>query len=148
MRWDRIPDRAYNPFFLVATDGRESWHVAGGPDGSAIRELEPGVHVVGNRAPGDPDAGKIEEIRERVRAIDLDARIEDICAALVRELSSHPHRDRPRDNPCVHTPGYGTRSASVIALGSEVRAYWAADAAPCRAKFHDYSGLLADLARP
>ncbi len=142
------PHRVYNPFFLVATDGRRSWHVAGRPGGTEIRELEPGVHVIGNRDADDPASAKVAEIRSAALGLDTGAPLAGLRDSLVALLGSHPHPAQPLDNPCVHTPEYGTRSASVIALGPEVRGYWASDAAPCKAKLQNYTRLLDELPQP
>ena len=45
---------------------------------------------------------------------------------------------------CVHTPGYGTVSATMLAVGpAGVARYLFADGPPCRAGFVDHTALLA-----
>jgi uncharacterized protein with NRDE domain len=44
---------------------------------------------------------------------------------------------------CIHTPGYGTRSSTILAAGrGEVIAYLHADGPPCTTRFADQRGLL------
>jgi hypothetical protein len=44
---------------------------------------------------------------------------------------------------CIHTPTYGTRSATVLALEpGRVAHYLYADGAPCRTPFVEVGGLL------
>jgi uncharacterized protein with NRDE domain len=139
------PTGIYNPFFLAVADGRETWWVAGRPEGAEVRQLEPGIHVAGNRDVDDPSSTKVREIHGAVKAIDLAAPFGEVVRGLVDVLSAHPHTGQPVETACVHTPEYGTRSASVIALGPQRRGYWATDGAPCKAKFQDCTRLLDEI---
>ena len=77
-----------------------------------------------------------------VDAIDLSAPLPRLMDGLTRVLSSHANPDDPLRNACVHTPDYGTRSSTLIALGPESRHYWHSDGPPCEAKYRDLGTLL------
>jgi uncharacterized protein with NRDE domain len=134
----------YSPFHLLVADGRRSALASAGSDGERIRELEPGIHVVGNAELEETGPGKLCRVRDAAARIDVSAPWERLSADLVRILADHDSAD-PFDNACVHAPGYGTRSSALIALGTARRGYWVSDGPPCRSKFTNVSRLLDDL---
>jgi uncharacterized protein with NRDE domain len=134
--------RRYNPFQLLVADGRRTVLTRVDAQGACTRALPSGVHVVGNLDEGDAASTKLSRIREGAESIDVEAGFERIFGALVALLSDHGDASRPYENACVHLPGYGTRSAAVIALGDARRSFWAAEGPPCQAKFHDHTRLL------
>ena len=137
------PHRRYNPFFLLAADGRSSSLMSVSESRTSHRPIDPGVHVVGNQDPEDPGSEKIARIRSAVeRRIDPQAPFPALFDGLVSILAGHETDSEPLQNTCVHTPDYATRSSAVLALGTRTRGYWAAEGPPCRAKFHDYTSLL------
>jgi uncharacterized protein with NRDE domain len=134
----------YNPFHLLAADGERTALVSCGADGMRWRELEPGIHVVGNRDEDEAPAGKVSRVRAAAERIDPGAPWEEVAARLNEVLSDHGDPD-PFENACVHSAEYGTRSSALIALGPARRGYWVAEGPPCRAKFTNCSRLLDDL---
>jgi uncharacterized protein with NRDE domain len=142
---ERVEGGQYNPFHLLAADGQSAWLFTRREDASECRELAPGVHVVGNRDEDDPDSSKLRDVRARAEAIDPDQPTEKLFGDLGRLLASHPTPASPHQNPCVHTPGYGTRSSALFAVGEERWTLWYAEDAPCQAKYRNYSRLLDEL---
>ncbi len=135
----------YNPFHLLCADGRETRLTVLDPGASgSTRVLEPGVHVVCNRDPEDPGSQKVSRIRDAVQQIELGAGIERVLAGLSGVLAAHPDDSNPLENPCVHTPEYGTRAASLLALGDRWR-FWHADGPPCETKYTNLTRLLDGL---
>jgi uncharacterized protein with NRDE domain len=134
----------YNPFHLLSADGERTALVSAGADGVNIRELPPGIHVVGNGDPDDSIPGKLDRVRSAAQRIDPRAPWERIASQLVEVLSDHGDAS-PFENACVHSPDYGTRSSALIALGEAQRGYWVTDGPPCRAKFTNLRRLLDDL---
>lgn len=132
----------YNPFHLLCADGRSAFLTVLREHGAESHTLEPGAHVVCNRDPDDPSSGKTRWIREAVGAIDLSWPFARIFGALGDVLRSHPNTDRPLENPCVHTPAYGTRSSTIISLGEERWNYWHSEGPPCETKYTNYTRLL------
>jgi uncharacterized protein with NRDE domain len=135
----------YNPFYLLSSNGRES-HLACLRDrGLTTRALGPGVHVLTNHDPEEPESAKVRRIRGAVEGIDLEAPLDRVLAGLKSILQMHGPEDDPLSGVCVHTPGYGTRSSALLALG-EQRLYFAyADGAPCETKYRNHSRLLDEL---
>jgi uncharacterized protein with NRDE domain len=140
------PDPAgrYSPFHLLSADGTRTALVSADDDGLAIRELGPGIHVVGNGDLDEPAPGKVGRLRGAAARIDPEAPWERIAADLVAVLADHGDPN-PFENACVHSPEYGTRSSALIALGPARRGYWVSDGPPCRAKFTNLRRLLDDL---
>ena len=139
--------RRYNPFFLLAADGRHSSLLRVDGSRETSRTLAPGVHVVGNLDEDDPGAGKVARVRRAVEKLDPGAPFERLFAGLVEVLASHSVASDPLQNTCVHTPDYATRSSAILALGERTRGYWASEGPPCEAEFRDYTRLLDELPR-
>lgn len=129
---------AYNPFHLVVADARRAflWRYDG--DAAALDDLEPGLHVVTERAP--EDAGP------RGAAVRARWPLDHDLAALRRILAVH---DAGPAATCIHgDPLYGTRSSSVLRLAAALDAseLWTCDGRPCTSPFDDRWRLLASLA--
>jgi uncharacterized protein with NRDE domain len=141
---EEAPGR-YNPFYLLCADGRESRLACLRGAELATRSLGPGAHVLTNHDPDEPESAKIRGIREAVGAIDPEAPLDRVLTGLQGVLKTHGPADDPLSGVCVHTPGYGTRSSALFALG-EHRWYFAyADGAPCETKYRNHSRLLDPL---
>jgi uncharacterized protein with NRDE domain len=153
--------RTYNPFNLLFGDGR-SLFVAYAREQPAIvvSELGPGVIVLANDRIGaeaypktqraealltSTIASPLPELLGGLRALLGDHNkppLEAIAAppssslfnqALLRELQAL----------CIHTPLYGTRSSSIVALNpGRVDTYFHADGPPCVTPFRDVRSLL------
>jgi len=133
------PARRYNAFNLLVADRRDAF-VMSQPAGESPRatRLEPGLHVVTNLDVNDPTCPRIAASHRRFAAAgDAFARDDDV-AEFVRRLravlADHATALDPRGpgNLCVHAGPYGTRSSSVLLIGSDGRArYFHADGPPC-----------------
>lgn len=142
-----LPSGAYNPFNLFVSDGSEAFVVVyqGEP---RVRELAPGVHVIGNADPDDrsvPKVARLMDAAERIAAGPPEWWLEGF-AALCR---SH-EGDGPLGAACVHHGGYGTRSCTLLRQGaeparSELRF---SEGPPCQADLLDLSPLLHELPHP
>ncbi len=137
----------YSPFHLFLGDGRDAFLCVRTVERAELSVLEPGRHVICNRDPGDPSSTKIARLRARVDAIPVTEGVERVLGALARLLRGHPEADQPLENPCVHTPGYGTRSSTLLAVGAGRWGLWHAEGPPCEAKYRNLSRLL-DSLRP
>ena len=126
-----------------------------------VERLGAGLHVLTNDRIGSPWFPKEGRARDlvpvaAVPAMNLDA----VFAALHPVLVDHaipPGIPAPPAGSllptllaeqlqalCVHTPGYGTVSATMLAVGpAGVARYRFADGAPCRTPFVDHTALLA-----
>lgn len=135
-------ERRYNPFHLVYSDGRDAFLTHLGEDESETTRLEPGIHVVCNRGEDDPMTGKAGAIRRALAELDLRRPFARVFVDLARVLASHDHSSEPLENPCVHAPGYGTRSAAILASGGPEPGFWFAPGPPCESKFENVTDLL------
>jgi uncharacterized protein with NRDE domain len=155
-----IDARAYNPFNLVFGDAR-SLHVAYGREGERavlVEPLRPGLHVLGNDTLGAP-SWKARRAEDLARPL-VERPWFEMAPALHRVLADHAMpapEEAPEPPPwmdrevarhlqaiCVHTPTYGTRSATLAAIGSNgVLHYAFAPGPPCTTAMGDVTKLLA-----
>jgi uncharacterized protein with NRDE domain len=132
----------YNPFNLLYADRRRAFLSRLGEDGLSTRALAPGLHVLCNRDVDDPDVPKVARIQQRVAALDAHAPFERLAEGLRAVLREHGEEGRPLEHVCVHTPGYGTRSSTLLALGPAGGTYRHAPGPLCQTKYEDYTRLL------
>lgn len=126
-----------------------------------IRPLARGVHVLCNDrldAPGFPRGERLHDLV--IAALERSTRYRDVASALTRALADHtlaadvpapshlpPAIEHALSAICIHTPHYGTRSATLVALAPGcVHDYRYADGPPCTAPFVDRRALLAEAA--
>lgn len=163
-RLARIDGREYNPFNLVFGDAR-GLKLAYARPGQAeleIRDVPDGVHVLPNDRLDSPAFPKVARVLELVGAIDTRRlAFPDLAAALRRVLADHrkpPSDELPEPvagsgfSPevlrelaaiCIHTPVYGTRSATVLALvPGRTAHYLYAPGPPCTHDLEDVGLLL------
>lgn len=146
-RLESLPAGGYNPFNLVLAD-REQAFALSYDDAPRVKPLAPGAHVVGNADPFGPEVPKLAWLRVRAAAASRAAagsvleRLGDLCRG-------HGGPGGPLDDACVHLPGYGTRSSTLVRLddGPGRGAFHFADGPPCRTQYDDYTHLLDALDR-
>ena len=126
-------------------------------DGAKQIELLPrGIHVLCNDRLGAPGFPRGERLAAAIEASPHDwpalaARLSIALADHVRtELDDAPPSHLPRElareltATCIHSPLYGTRSSTLVAIErGSVRAYLNADGPPCTMPFRDRRELLA-----
>lgn len=143
----------YNPAWLLCGDGEALFYLdVTRDDGPHARELSPGIHVLENRAIGEPSP-KIAHVRERLDValtLDGDALVEHLATVLSdhRVPAGAALDDGPRPPEahaaCVHAGPYGTRSATIALVGSDgALALFSADGPPCTAPFRPVTLLQA-----
>jgi len=155
-----LDPRAYNSGNFVVGDGERVAvaYLRAGPGTLAIEELPPGLHVITNNV-----GAHALHRAERVRALldpHLSAPWDELLVHLHAALRDHqrPPDDEipvPSDTPyprefllaiqqvCIHTPLYGTRSATVAALApGRVVHYRYADGPSCTSPLIDSTHLL------
>jgi uncharacterized protein with NRDE domain len=144
---------AYNAFNLLVADRHAALVATNRGGGVQITALDPGVHLLTNLELNDPTCPRIAKSSEKFRALDL-AAVHDPAAllpALRTILADHTTALDPRaeviDTLCVHLPGYGTRSSSVVAVDATGRLrYWHAPGPPCRTEYGEIP--LPPIGRP
>lgn len=141
----RAPEAAYNAFNFFIADG-DSAFVITYEDRPSLRELEPGVHMVGNVDPDDRSEPKVARILEQAEKAVQRGRhhVLDELSAMCRE---HDCGAGPLADTCVHTATYGTRSSCLLLLAAERRddRFLYADGAPCGTAYQDFTFLLPEL---
>lgn len=135
-----LDGRTYDGFNLVIADASAALLIEY-DRGRQVTNLEPGIHVVVNvGADGNYD---IPEARAEVAAKQAE-NADAVVGALHPEPgeTSSEWLDRAGDvvadhdyGVCVHRDGFGTKSASLIRLGEEIREFHFADGPPCETDF-------------
>ena len=153
----RVVERAverhrYDAFNLVVADENAALFVEW-DGGLSVRNLAPGVHVVVNVGAALGGGGAVDDdffVPER--RPDAGAQQADDARRVRDELTPTPGEtadewiDRARAvlgdhefGVCVHGDGYGTRSSSLITLGTENR-YEFAPGPPCETRYEQVEG--------
>ena len=142
---ERLPRGTYNPFNLLVADGRDAFVVVY-EERPAVVELIPGVHVVGNADPDDAAHPKTARILNRARRVAAEPGAAPL-EALAELCRDHEDEGGPLSAACVHAGGYGTRSSTLLRLGSEPGqgALRHAEGPPCRADYEDWTPLLHEI---
>ena len=134
----------YNSFNMLVADARDAF-VASNPGRQVQLDLlTVGVHLLTNVALNDPTCPRIAKSSELFRSVELPpaAALDGVIPALRTILSDHATALDPRadviDTLCVHRPGYGTRSSSIVAVLADGRLrYWHAPGPPCRTPYDE-----------
>jgi uncharacterized protein with NRDE domain len=145
--------RAYNAAWLLVGDRTTLVAIEMADDATPVAtELPPGIHVLENRACGDPSV-KVDRVRALLADVDgLPAG--DVPARLWQVLADHqipaavddevPDRPVEVNAACVHTDGYGTRWSAVITVADEAAtrpSFMYTDGPPCTSPRLDASPL-------
>jgi uncharacterized protein with NRDE domain len=133
----------YNGSWLLVGDRRSLFFVdfTGADSGTAVA-LPPGMHVLENRALGEPSA-KVDLVRA---ALEVPPRGDEVAAAFRGVLADHRNpesEERPNAANCVHLETFGTRSSCIVQVpsGSAPPRMWVADGPPCTTDYEDVGDL-------
>lgn len=132
---------AYNPFNLLIVSRREALVAYNRADFIETAPLEPGLHLLTNLDVDDFECPKISRAFDRFAALARDrefaanpleqrGRLRQMLADHATQLDS---RSAAPNAICLHLNGYGTRSSSMIFLGTSDRAtaHFFAPGPPC-----------------
>ena len=133
----------YNGSWLLVGDRSSLFFVdfTGSARGTAV-PLPPGIHILENRALGEPSP-KVDLVRA---ALGAPAGGDEVAEAFRRVLTDHTNpegEERPNAANCVHLEEFGTRSSCIVRVrsGSGPPQMWVADGPPCTTEYRDVSGL-------
>jgi len=142
-----IPPGAHNPFNLVLADAARAFAVVY-DEGPRVRELAPGVHVIGNADPDATDVPKIGRLFARAESAAAEP-AGRVMGALAELCRGHEGGASPREDACIHAGSYGTRSSTLLRLATQRGdgEFWFADGPPCLAPYEDFTPLLLELDR-
>lgn len=136
----------YNGSWLLVGDRTSLFFVdfTGMSGGTAVA-LPPGIHVLENRALGEPSL-KVDLVRA---ALDDLADGDEVAEGFRRVLADHTNpeaEERPNAANCVHLDAFGTRSSCIVRVAARtgMPRVWVADGPPCTTPYADFSGLWAD----
>lgn len=159
---ESIDARDYNGFNLLYGDATTLRVAYARPERAAIetQTLEDGIWVLPNDRIGSPEFPKARRARALAEPLvsggwpelALDARrllrdhevppLADVPEPPAGSLFTHAMA-RTLQSICVHTPVYGTRSSTLLALSPRrVEHYLYADGPPCQSDFRDVTELL------
>jgi len=157
-----IDAREYNAFNVLFGDARGLRVAYARRDDPrvAIEQLAAGTWILANDRIGSPEFPKTARAAELARPIataTLGA-LGDVGRALLSDHSLPPLDAVPPPSPgsifphaflqqlqaiCIHTPLYGTRSSSIVAIGADrVEKYLFADGPPCTTPYDDVTAML------
>ncbi len=133
----------YNGSWLLVGD-RDSLYVVdftGSAGGSAVT-LPPGIHVLENRAQGEPSL-KVDLVRT---TLGNPVSGDDVVAAFRRVLADHripEGEERPNAANCVHLEEFGTRSSCIVRVadGAARPRIWVAAGPPCATPYDEVTAL-------
>ena len=152
---------AQNSFNVAFGDGGSLEVAYGRHDARAVtfERVPEGIHVLPNDRLDSPEFSKVERARELIRP-HVRAPWPELVPALRRALADHelpPETAVPEPPPgsrfsrsfvrtlqaiCIHTPVYGTRSTTILALApGGVAHYLYAPGPPCTTPLEDFSDL-------
>ncbi len=141
-RLEGLDPNLYNGFNLLVADRRQAFVATPGATEVQITHLPPGVHLLTNLELNDATCPRIAKSSKHFAALDLRAAPDaaELVEPLRASLADHSTALDPRtdviDTLCVHKPGYGTRSASIVALDRQARPrWWQAAGPPCSSAF-------------
>jgi uncharacterized protein with NRDE domain len=145
---DRVNGSDYNPCWLLAGDQEDLFYLdATGSGAAEPQRLEPGVHVLENRALLAPSP-KVDWVKGRLLGVDTwlgDALVPELHAVLRshevppgtgNRSDAESWRPVATEAACVHAGPYGTRSCSIVVLPATPGPpkIWYTSAAPCVAE--------------
>ncbi len=135
------PPGRHEPFHLVMADRHEAHLVWNDGERHHHEPLAPGLHVVTERSFGAAPTPRLERLRRELPALfGPEQPPPERWMAVLRD-----HGDgNGMEGTCVHVPQlrYGTRSSTLVALGSQPR-LWHAEGPPCTAAYVDLSEAFA-----
>lgn len=156
----KLDPAEYNPCWMLVGD-RETLYSIGiaGAGSQEVEQLGPGLHVLEN-APlraGSAKAAFVRQLVAQARSEQPDNGTRSAVTALGQVLRIHqPAVPQSRTDdagrvwppaisaPCVHTAGYGTRSAMVVVVPLiGLPALRVADGPPCETTMADVTGMWA-----
>lgn len=155
---EALDPRAQNSFNLVFGDAGGLEIAYGRREAGTVTfaSIPAGMSVLSNDRIDSSESAKATRARNLVRPL-LGLPLADLATGLEGVLADHTFPDTVADGAsdlpreiarrlqalCVHTPSYGTRSSTIVAVApAQVSTYRHADGAPCRTPFRDLTSLV------
>lgn len=128
----------FGGFHLLVSDKRRMRYFTNVEGRLSARTVPPGVHLLGNWGLNHQQDPRVAWVREAFARLRQErAPWPRLLSQIQALLATHEHQ-----GPCVHYPGYGTRSAAIfLAEGVQHRLYTVAEP-PCTGVWQNQSSLL------
>jgi uncharacterized protein with NRDE domain len=138
------PATQYNPFSLVIADPFAASFVYPDDRTLQVRHFTPGVYMLTNLNPNDPECPRISRFSPRFLQVSQSSssaglRLLDLFAQLHQILADHAAAQDPRSGLCLHLDGYGTCSSTLLAYSNRENRYVYLFAAgpPCQSAYRE-----------
>lgn len=138
------PATQYNPFSLVIADPFAASFVYPDDRTLQVRYLTPGVYMLTNLNPNDPECPRISRFSPRFLQVSQSSpsaglRLLDLFAQLHQILADHAATQDPRTGLCLHLDGYGTCSSTLLAYSNREHryVYLFASGPPCQSTYRE-----------
>lgn len=157
---ERLDASAYNPFNLLYGDAGGLQVAYARPGGVVIEAVPEAIRILPNDRLDSPDFAKVPRARA-LAELAADRDWPGLVPPLTLALADHERppleqvTEPPPGSPitrelarelqalCIHTPHYGTRSSTIIALEPGRTAHYLyADGPPCQTELDDVTALL------
>ena len=138
-----LPTATHNPFNILIADAENAFVAQNRAAGMSVVAIDPGLHVLTNLDLNDHECPRIshswayfaaagEAFQAQQDPAEFRRRLQTVLSDHVTAVDDR----QPTDQICIHTPGYGTRSSSMIFLheGSGPEFYHASGA-PCETNY-------------
>lgn len=140
---EAIDPEHYNGFHLLILGAQ--WGGVVWSDGTQVQKerLSPGYYAISERSFGAAPSSRLVVLREKLDG--LGSLTPQAKQAMMDWMKVHDQRDA-LESTCVHMEetNYGTRSSTIIELGSRWR-FAVADGPPCESEFHDLDDAVRRL---
>jgi uncharacterized protein with NRDE domain len=131
----------YLPCRVLVADPQAAF-VGSLESGVDVQPLAAGHHVLTNAAPGEPEEPRRAEV---VRLLGVMGPPEAKSIPELKQILAR-HAPVPERSVCLHRSYFGTRSASIIAVGGRrAPLYLHAEGPPCRAEWTDVSPARGEI---
>ncbi|MEL7266586.1 MAG: NRDE family protein, partial [Planctomycetota bacterium] len=134
----------YEGFNAIIADGKSGWAVHHDQDDD-VRELEPGLNVIGARDINDPSDERVQMARRLLTLQTLDSPVKFLAVA--SKVFARAPMGPGRPSMVLRGNEYGTVCSTLIALGVKPRdaIYQFASGAPDQTRYEDFSPMLRDI---
>lgn len=133
----------YNPFNLLVADPTGAWVAQNRSSRIAVEKLTPGLHLLTNLDLDDIECERISRSTHRFAELVPEylasrdrARLVDALHLILADHHTAVDDRKPTDQLCIHTPGYGTRSSSLVFMDADRNTtFLHAGGPPCRTAY-------------
>jgi len=138
----------YNGFNLLVADAEEAFVIEADGRSVGVRDVPPGLHLVGNGPWDDPADGRLARARSLLGGCGPDpAGLEAERLAELMEVCRDHGAGQAELGLCVHGPAAGTVSSTILLVGPDGRVvkYLHCEGPPCCGEYADLTATAGAL---